>query len=100
LCDAGIPAREEIHPAPAAIVDTRAIRRITENLLDIYLGPQAGRRVLAGQIQRAEGEQIRAVIMITDMRGFTALSDRLPGEEVIALLDDYFDAIVTPVEAR
>ncbi len=43
---------------------------------------------------------LHAVIMMTDMRGFTALSDRLPGEEVIELLDDYFDAIVTPVEAR
>jgi len=38
--------------------------------------------------------------MMTDMRGFTALSDRLPGEEMIELLDDYFDAIVTPVEKR
>src|SRR5213076_74576 len=75
-------------------------RRITENLLDTYLGPQAGRRVLAGQIQRAQGEQLRAVIMMADMRGFTGLSDRLPGAEVIKLLDDYFDAIVTPVQAR
>ena len=63
-------------------------------------GPLAGRRVLAGQIQRAVGERLHAVIMMTDMRCFTALSDRLPGEEVIELLDDYFDAIVTPVEAR
>lgn len=98
--DAEIASLEEINPALAAIVETRAIRRITENLLDTYLGPQAGRRVLAGQIQRADGEHLRAVIMMTDMRGFTALSDRLPGEEVIELLDDYFDAIVTPVEAR
>jgi len=98
--DAEISALEEINPALAAIVEPRAIRRITENLLDTYLGPQARRRVLAGQIQRAEGERLRAVIMMTDMRGFTALSDRLPGEEVIELLDAYFDAIVTPVEAR
>jgi adenylate cyclase len=98
--DDDIAALEDINPALAAIVDTRAVRRMTENLLDTYLGPQAGRRVLAGQIQRAEGEQLRAVIMIADMRGFTALSDRLPGEEVIELLDDYFDAIVTPVGAR
>ena len=98
--DEDIAAFEEINPALAAIVDTRAVRRMTENLLDTYLGPQAGRRVLAGQIQRAEGERLRAVIMMTDMRGFTALSDRLPGEEVIELLDDYFDAIVTPVAAR
>jgi adenylate cyclase len=98
--DADIAALEEINPALAAIVETRAVRRITENLLDTYLGPQTSRRVLAGQIQRAQGERLRAVIMISDMRGFTALSDRLPGEEVIELLDDYFDAIVTPVENR
>jgi adenylate cyclase len=98
--DGEIAALEEINPALAAIVEPRALRRITENLLDTYLGPQAGRRVLAGQIQRAQGEQLRAVIMMADMRGFTALSDRLPGAEVIELLDDYFDAIVTPVGER
>src|ERR1700756_167682 len=98
--DADIAALEEINSALAAIVDTRAVRRITENLLDTYLGPQAGRRVLAGQIERAEGERLRAVIMIADMWGFTALSRRVPGEEVIELLDDYFDAIVTPIEER
>jgi adenylate cyclase len=98
--DADIAALEEVNPALAAMVETRAIRRITENLLDTYLGPQAGRRVLAGQIQRAQGERLRAVIMMTDMRGFTALSDRLPGEEMIELLDDYFDAVVTPVQKR
>jgi adenylate cyclase len=95
-----IAALEEINPALAAIVDTRAVRRISAHLLDTYLGPQAGRRVLSGQIQRAQGEQLRAVIMMTDMRGFTALSDRLPGDEVIELLDDYFDAVASPIEAR
>ena len=98
--DADIATLEDINPALAAIVETRVVRRISANLLDTYFGRQAGRRILAGQIRRAEGERIRAVIMMTDMRGFTALSDRLPGEEVIELLDDYFDAIVTPVEAR
>jgi adenylate cyclase len=98
--DSEIAVLEDVNPALAAVIEPRAVRRITENLLDTYLGPQVGRRVLAGQIQRAQGEQLRAVIMMADMRGFTALSDRLPGAEVIELLDDYFDAIVTPVEAR
>jgi adenylate cyclase len=98
--DADIAALEEINPALAAIVETRAVRRISANLLDTYLGPQAGRRILAGQIRRAEGERLRAVIMMTDLRGFTALSDQLPGDEVIELLDDYFDAIATPIENR
>src|SRR6202008_3498976 len=65
---------------------------------DTYLGPQAGRRILAGQILRAQGERMRAVIMMTDMRNFTGLSDRLPGDAVIELLDDYFDAIVSPIQ--
>ncbi len=82
--DTDIAALEDINPALAAIVETRAVRRISANLIDTYLGPQAGRRILAGQIQRAQGERLR----------------RLPGEEVIELLDDYFDAIVTPVEKR
>jgi adenylate cyclase len=38
--------------------------------------------------------------MMTDLRGFTALSDRLPADEVITLLDNYFDAIATPIEER
>jgi adenylate cyclase len=96
--DAHVAALEDINPALGAIVETRVVRRISANLLDTYLGPQAGRRVLAGQIHRAEGERLRAVIMMTDMRDFTGLSDRLPGNEVITLLDDYFEAIATPVE--
>ena len=96
--DADIAKLEAINPALAAIADTRAVRRISGNLLDTYLGPQAGRRILAGQIFRAQGERMRAVIMMTDMRDFTGLSDRFPGEEVIELLDDYFDAVVSPVE--
>jgi adenylate cyclase len=91
---------EGINPALAAIVDTRAVRRISAHLLDTYLGPQAGRRVLAGHIRRAEGERLRAVIMMTDLRDFTGLSDRLPGDEVIEFLDDYFDAFATPIEKR
>ena len=98
--DADAAALEKLNPALAAIIEPRALRRITENQLDTYLGPQAGRRVLAGQIQRAQGERLRAVIMMADMRGFTALSDRLPAEEVIELLDDYFDALATPIQER
>ena len=98
--DADIAKLEDINPALAAIAETRAVRRISENLLDTYLGPQAGRRILAGQIFRAQGERMRAVIMMTDMRNFTGLSDRLPGNSVIELLDDYFDAVVSPIEEK
>jgi len=98
--DADIAALEEINPALAAVVETRVVRRISTNLLDTYFGPQAGRRILAGQIRQGEGERLRAVVMMTDLRDFTGLSDRLSGDEVITLLDDYFDALATPIQER
>ena len=98
--DAHIAALEEINPALAAIVETRVVRRVSTNLLDTYFGPQAGRRILAGQIRQGEGERLRAVVMMTDLRDFTGLSDRLSGDEVITLLDDYFDALATPIQER
>ncbi|MBV9861690.1 MAG: adenylate/guanylate cyclase domain-containing protein [Alphaproteobacteria bacterium] len=95
-----LAALEEIRPALAAIVETHAIRRLSANLLETYLGPQAARRVLGGQILRGQGEDLGAVIMATDLRGFTQISDRLEGGEVIALLDDYFEAIASPIHER
>jgi adenylate cyclase len=97
---ADIAALETINPALAAIIETRALRQIRDNLLDTYLGPQAARRVLAGQIRRGQGERLRVVIMASDLRDFTGLSDRLPPEEMIELLDDYFEAISSSVRAH
>lgn len=98
--EADIETFNELNPALAAIVETRSARRISANLVDTYLGHGTGRRILAGRVRRAKGETLRAVIMATDIRNFTGLSDRSPGDAVIELLDDYFDAIVPPIETR
>jgi adenylate cyclase len=75
----------------ARVAEIRALRRTADNLLDAYVGRQAGSRILAGKIRRGHSEAIQAVIWYSDMRGFTALSDRTPAREVVALLNDYFD---------
>ena len=75
----------------SVIADMNSQRQIAENVLKAYLGPQTGPKVLAGQIRRGSGEAISAVLWSSDLRGFTELSDRLPGERVIALLNDLFD---------
>lgn len=100
FADSDLAALSEIAPALAAIVDTRALRRVSANLLDTYLGVEAGRRILAGQVHRGEGEALYAVMMATDLRGFTALSDRLPGAEMIALLDQYFETVTSAIRER
>jgi adenylate cyclase len=85
--------------ALARVAEIRALRRTADNLLDAYVGRQAGARILAGKIRRGHAEEIQAVIWYSDMRGFTALSDRAPAREVVALLNDYFDC-QTPSIAR
>jgi adenylate cyclase len=47
--------------------------------------------VLAGQIRRGSGQAIAAVIWSSDLRGFTRLSDHLPAERVIRILNELFD---------
>ena len=75
----------------SVVADMNSQRQIAENVLKAYLGPQTGRKVLAGQIRRGSGEAIAAVLWSSDLRRFTEMSDRLPGERVIAILNDLFD---------
>ena len=77
--------------------DSFGQRELTRHLLKIYLGPQAGPKVLAGQIRRGTGEELTAVLWSSDLRGFTARSDRLPGQQMIAILDALFDAQATAI---
>jgi adenylate cyclase len=74
------------------IVDAYLQRRIATNILNAYLGPKTGPKVLAGQIRRGSGEEITAVLWSSDLRGFTERSDRLAGDQVIAILNLLFDA--------
>ena len=43
------------------------------------------------------GERRRVTIMMTDLRGFTALSERLEPERVVQLLNSYFEVMVEKV---
>jgi adenylate cyclase len=43
------------------------------------------------------GEKRRVTIMMTDLRGFTALSERLEPEQVVQMLNSYFEVMVEVV---
>lgn len=79
-------------PILARVLETHALRRTANVILDTYLGRQSGARVMDGLIRRGDGERIHAVIWFSDLRGSTALADRLPPDTFLALLDDYFEA--------
>lgn len=74
--------------------------RIAHNTLNAYLGPEVAAKVLNGDIRRGSGASIHAMIWVSDMRGFTDLSDRLTGPQMIALLNAYFEIFAGAVLAN
>ncbi len=98
--DSDIAALDAIMPPLTRVAEIWGMRRVATTLLDTYVGRQAGARILAGQIRRGHTEAIRAAIWLSDLRGFTALSDRTPGPVLIELLNRYFDCQVPPIQAQ
>jgi len=95
--DAQIAALHRLTEPLARVAEIRALRRTAVNLLDTYVGNDAGARILAGHVRRGFTETIRAIIWLSDMRGFTALSDRIDPTALIALLDRYFECQILPI---
>ncbi|CAN0477960.1 unnamed protein product, partial [Discosporangium mesarthrocarpum] len=95
-----ITALRRLAPRLALVIHNRLLREITINVLDTYVGRQAGERILGGEISRGSLQQIDAAILLMDFRGFTALSDRTDGAHMAALLNEYFERIVPPVIDR
>jgi adenylate cyclase len=83
----------------ARVAEIYALRRTARNLLETYVGAHAGARILEGHIRRGDTDAIEAAIWLSDMRGFTALADRIEPAALVALLNRYFEAQV-PAIAR
>jgi adenylate cyclase len=84
-----------------AVAFKAAIReQITRNIVDTYLGPEAGRQVLSGQIQRGDHESIHAVIWYGDLRDSTHMSETLSPDAYLAMLNSYFDCTAGSVIAE
>ena len=78
-------------------VERHIALRIADNALNAYLGDTAAGKVLNGSIKRGSGERLRAIIWVSDLRGFTDLSGRLGDANMIALLNAYFDCLAGAV---
>jgi adenylate cyclase len=84
----------------APLLETIHARRMTLGLLDTFVGPRIGKRILEGQVKRGDGERIEAAFWYSDLRGFTALSETLPATELLQLLNEYFENCAAAAAAR
>ena len=79
------------------VINVIAIRRMAKTLLDTYIGHRAGGKVLDGLIKRGDGETIHAVIWYCDLRDFTLLTETLAPDELLSMLNTYFEYISAAV---
>ncbi len=86
-------------PAFSAVVELINLERMSQVVLQTYLGRSTGQRVVEGRIRRGDVSRIRAVLMFSDLRNFTQLSESLPGATVVDLLNSYFETVSEPLTA-
>jgi len=98
--DEQLAALKVLVPPLTRMIEIVNLTRKASNLLDTYVGNRAGERIMGGQIRRGHTDTMQAAIWLSDLRGFTALSDRLPAETVVDILNHYFDCQVSAIKTH
>jgi len=91
---------EDLSPFLAAALEPTAMRRSTESLLQTYLGNGPAQRVAAGEIRQGDQVEIEAAVLLTDLRGYTALSEQLSTDQLLDYLGRYLEIVVGAVRAE
>jgi adenylate cyclase len=95
--DADLASLKKVLPVLALVSEIRVKNRLARTLLETYVGSHAGELILAGATRRGTGTTVSAAVLICDLRDFTKISDNWPRDDVIDLLNSYFDAMSEPV---
>ena len=66
-------------------------RELAQTVLDTYLGTHSGSQVLDGMVERGDGNLIDCVLWYCDLRDSTALADKMPLDEFLGMVNDYFE---------
>jgi adenylate cyclase len=88
---------ERLVPLLALAMKSTSLARIAGTLVETYLGRDAGRRVLSGRIARGVADRIEATLWFSDLRSYTRITDDAPPEQIIPLLNDYAEAVISAV---
>jgi adenylate cyclase len=80
--------------------ERQVLRQIAVDLLDVYVGPHTGRRIIDGHVERGDVETIEAAIWLADLRGFTRRSEGSAIKDVLKGLNAWLEVMVTSIHER
>jgi adenylate cyclase len=95
--EGNIAALRDLVPVLGLAIKSAAQVEIARTLGRVYLGRDAAEQVLRGRITRGVTEKIKAVLWYSDVRGSTAISERIGPDEIIPFLNDYAQASIDAV---
>jgi|SRR5215472_6184213 len=98
FADAQLEALRLLVPGLGLALKSIAVMRIAHTLVETYLGRDAGQRVLSGRIKRGVADRIGAALWFSDLRDFTRIAEKASAEQLIPLLNDYAEAIITAID--
>jgi len=97
-CDINNFRRLRDYVAPT--LEVFSLRHLSSSLLDTYLGKRTGEKVLSGMIKRGDADTIHAALWFSDLRDFTQMTENLPPDQLLKILNDYFEFVAAAVTAR
>lgn len=85
----------------AGFIRTRALRTAIQGQFERYLAPEIVRRLARDpDMLRLEGEEREITALMTDVEGFSAMTERVDARALVHVLDAYFDGITELVVAH
>jgi adenylate cyclase len=98
--DQHIESFRRIRDYLAPVLEVHALRHISRSLMNTYVGKRTSEKVLAGMIKRGDADVINAALWFSDLRNFTHLTETLPAEQILDMLNEYFEFVSAAVTAR
>ncbi len=96
--DGDLASLRELLPCLALAVKCVTVSGVAGTIAKVYLGQDAADQVLHGKITRGRSDRISAALWFSDLANFTHISDTVDPEEIIPMLNDYADAVISSIQ--
>ena len=84
----------------APLLEVFSLRQTARSVLDTYVGKRTSEKILSGMIKRGDADVINAALWFSDLRDFTHVTESLPADQVLDMLNQYFEFVAAAVSAR